>query len=181
MRSVVAAVACVLALDAVIAAVGPSRFVVGVADEVAHALTTLVLIVAVAAAGRWGLSRRSVLTAIAASVAIDVDHVPHEVFGSSLLMGDLPRPYTHSITTVVVLCALALAVGPRWRWAALWSAAGVIAHLVRDLATAPVALLWPGSDADVRMPYVAYAALLVTAGAAHVGRCLLSGRTSDPP
>jgi inner membrane protein len=61
---------------------------------------------------------------------------------------------------MVLLAALALP--RRTRWLLLGAAAGVLLHLLRDVATGPgVPLLWPLSDASARVPYWTYAVLVL--------------------
>jgi inner membrane protein len=134
-------------------------------DEPAHLATCAIALLAFAAATGRALSRRFVVAALLASTVIDVDHLPHYL-GSDLLMGSLPRPYTHSLLMVAALLALAWTLRGGSREIALGVAFGVAAHLVRDLATGPgVPLFWPLSTAAVSVPYALYAAALLALGA----------------
>jgi membrane-bound metal-dependent hydrolase YbcI (DUF457 family) len=135
----------------------------GLVDEPAHLATcAIVLLCAVALSGRRPAAA-FLAGALAASVLIDLDHLPGYL-GSQALEGTLPRPYTHSAATVLVLAALGLAARRRdLRALGLGVALGVSAHLLRDLATGPgVSLLWPVSEVPIRMPYAVYAGALVT-------------------
>jgi hypothetical protein len=89
---------------------------------------------------------------LAGSLLPDVDHIP--LAFQDPTPGD-PRPRTHSVCVVAI--------------GALFSrrlAAGMLAHFVRDLALDPgVPLFWPLSRRAVRIPYAAYAALLIAAAA----------------
>ena len=111
---------------------------------------------------------------LSASVLIDLDHLP-EQFGSSILTAGTPRPYTHALWVAVVLAAATVAACRRHRATggtragivtaiaagATW---GVSAHFLRDVATAPISLWWPLSDAGVQVRYWWYlGALLVLA------------------
>ncbi len=75
-------------------------------DEIAHLLTTLIVV--------WALgprvSERLLVPALIASVAIDLDHVPGR-FGVDFLTAGAPRPYTHSLLTIAVV----LIVAACWR------------------------------------------------------------------
>ncbi len=106
--------AVVLAVDVLVALTDLPRAALGVADEVAH-LSTAVLLLRVAAA-RWPLARplppTLLVAALAASVLIDVDHVPADVFGSDVLTEGTKRPYTHSLSTVGVLALAAVVARP---------------------------------------------------------------------
>ena len=80
--------------------------------------------------------------ALAASVAIDADHLP---IAAAMLRGEdeLPRPRPHTFLTPALL-ALAGARG---------AAFGVAVHLARDLFNGPgVAVVWPLRPRIVRLP-----------------------------
>jgi inner membrane protein len=136
----------------------------GPLDETAHLLTTLLAL--------WALdprlSKRFMVPALVASVAIDADHVPAEL-GSYWLTAGTPRPYTHSLLTVALVLAAALA----WRRGGVLVrgvAFGLALHLWRDMSEtgSGVALLWPFSYRSVRLShagYVAVMALVVAVGA----------------
>jgi inner membrane protein len=88
---------------------------------------------------------------LAGSLLPDLDHIPMALGDPEV--GDL-RPNTHSLLVV----AAAAVASPRL-------GAGTAAHFVRDLAMEPGApLLWPFTDRRFRVPYAAYA-LLVLASA----------------
>jgi inner membrane protein len=122
-------------------------------DWTDHLLTTLFIAWAV----KPLVHERQLLPAIIASVVIDADHIPGEL-GSPILTGANARPYTHSLTTVVVLLIVAGAC-PKWRGWASGAALGVASHLWRDLAepqTSSVSLFWPVSDHGVSTPAAFY-------------------------
>jgi hypothetical protein len=134
-----------------------SYLLLGVIDEPAHFLTSVILALAVASVlsifGRR-LRIAAVVGVLLAGNLIDADHLP-QVLGSEILTVGTPRPYSHSVTTVLLLLLLA---GPaRLIWAtrttAGWvstflagAALGVAGHLFRDLGTATVSVLWPLTD-----------------------------------
>jgi membrane-bound metal-dependent hydrolase YbcI (DUF457 family) len=126
----------------------------GLVDEPAHLATCGLLLVAL----RWGLGRPLpigfVAAALVASVAIDLDHLPGYL-GWGLVIGELPRPYTHSAALAGVFCCIACVARRREvRDVLLGVSFGVAAHLARDLATGPgVPLAWPLSDTVVSLPY----------------------------
>lgn len=138
---------------------GPITY--GLIDEPAHLATCVIVLLAAAALADGLLSRRFVVAALVASVAIDIDHLPGYL-GSHLLTGGLARPYTHSLLLVVVPLAFGWASSrPKARQIWFGIALGVSAHLLRDLATGPgVPLLWPASDAVITLPYVVFATSL---------------------
>ena len=129
-------------------------------DEPLHLLTA---VIALGAFGRWRgrpPGPAATVAALAASVLIDVDHLPLE-FGSAAWTTGTPRPYSHALWVVVVIAAVAFTARRRHRArggtgaATLASIAGgaafgVCAHFLRDLATASVALLWPLTDTGFR-------------------------------
>lgn len=143
-------------------------------DEPCHLATAVVVLGALM---RWRgrlPSRSFVWAMLSASVLIDVDHLPLE-FGSAAWTAGTPRPYTHAFWVVAVLAAVAIVAGLRSRVpgraramivtrisaGAAW---GTCAHFLRDVATAPISLWWPVSDAGVQVPYSWYlVALLVLA------------------
>jgi membrane-bound metal-dependent hydrolase YbcI (DUF457 family) len=178
-----ALVAGVVVDDAVLVPRSPSYLVLGILDEPAHLATSAVLLLAIGAATRR-LTGRPLPPAYAAALLvagnlIDFDHVP-AFLGSMAITDGTPRPYSHSLLTVGLLAAVAAvaaAIGRRLPTRlplaaiALGAATGVAGHLLRDVATAPVALLWPWSSdgLTVRHRYylvaLAIAALVAVAGA----------------
>jgi membrane-bound metal-dependent hydrolase YbcI (DUF457 family) len=144
----------------------------GPLDETAH-FTTMVLVL-----WAWGpgVTRRLMLGALAASVAIDIDHVPDRL-GASFLTAGTPRPYTHSLLTVVVVL-MAGALWPRRRELWLGAAAGLLVHFWRDLSEgAGVALVWPFSRAAPTLPHWTYALAMGVIVALVAGR-LVAERAS---
>ena len=122
-------------------------------DWFAHVLTTALIV--------WGLApgmrNRVLVPALIASVAIDIDHIPGRL-GYDWLTAGTSRPYTHSLTTVVVLL-IGAGLVRRARAPLLGVALGVASHLWRDLAEpahAGVALVWPISDGSCEVPQTVY-------------------------
>jgi inner membrane protein len=161
----------VLLLDLILVTRGWPVPVVGVLDEPAHLLTAWLVLAA--ASGRT-TALRVLPWVLAGAVLLDLDHVPL-FLGLDVTATQSGRPVTHSLATVAVLLAAALVVRP-WRRPLTALAIGAGTHLLRDLCTGPgVPLSWPLSDADVRLPYLAYLLVLAAlAGAAGVRR--ISGR-----
>ncbi|NHC13413.1 metal-dependent hydrolase [Motilibacter deserti] len=162
--------ALVLLIDRFVEAESPSYVVLGLVDEPAHFTTAALCLAALAALWPRPLPRAYVLVALAASVLIDADHVPDAVFDSQVLTSGTPRPYPHSMTTLALAALVALAARGRLRVVAAGIATGVALHLLRDLATAPVALWWPLTPRHVTIPYVAYGCALTAAAALVVAR-----------
>jgi len=74
------------------------------------------------------------------------------------------RPYSHSLLTVAAIALLAWWLRGVRRAAALAIAVAVLSHLMRDMATGGVALLWPLSWGNMTVAYDFYAATLVICG-----------------
>jgi membrane-bound metal-dependent hydrolase YbcI (DUF457 family) len=144
---------------------GGSTLPGGPLDEVAHLLTTLVVLRALGVP----LSTRFARAALVMSVLIDLDHVPARL-GSQFLTAGTPRPYTHSLLTVLVL--LGLAVWPRWRVVFLGAAFGLVVHLWRDLSESgsAVSLLWPITNHPTRSSHTAYVVAIMVLAAVAVLR-----------
>jgi hypothetical protein len=87
---------------------------------------------------------------LAGSLLPDLDHVPLALRVVHPDPGD-PRPLTHCLLTVPPVAALNRE-----------AAKGMLAHFVRDLGVGTgVPLLWPLTRRRLRVPYVAYAVLLL--------------------
>jgi inner membrane protein len=129
-------------------------------DELAHLLTSTVAVLTLLALRGGRLTTPFVLGALVAGNVIDADHLPM-AFGSDILTEGTPRPYSHSIALILLLLALAALARGGVASAVAGAAFGVAGHLVRDLATAPVALLWPASSQGLHVPYPVYAVLLL--------------------
>jgi hypothetical protein len=143
---------------------GPAEF--GVVDEPAHLATGLLFLIAFLVALRSPPSLTFAVSALVASVAIDLDHVPGWLGWHGLFGEGVPRPYPHGMITPLGLLVLGAVVGGRARQIAFGAAFGVCAHLARDVATGPgIAPFWPLSTATVKVPYVAFAAALLLAAA----------------
>jgi len=159
----------------------------GLIDEPAHLATCVVALLALSAVLASRPSTVFLASAVVASVAIDLDHVP-SYLGWDGLTGALPRPYSHSLLLMVLLLLAGRAAGGRARPILLGAACGVAAHLLRDLATGPgVPLLWPVRAAAVTIPYPAYlaalalAALSAAAQRLPVGTPVVSRPAAAPP
>lgn len=146
---------------------GDSFFPGGPLDEIAHVLTTLIVL--------WALGRRIcdrfLVPALVASVAIDLDHVPREL-GHDFLTRGTQRPYTHSLLSIVVV----LAVAALWRSrrdAVVGIAIGLAIHFWRDMseADAGVALLWPFSDRSFTLSHASYLIVMGLFAAGAAVRC----------
>src|SRR4051812_25317841 len=104
----VLAVLCIVGLDRIAAARSWPIPVAGLLDEPAHLLTAWLVLIAVT-----GARTRSWPWVLLGVVAIDVDHIPLYLWGGPVADGG-GRPVTHSLLTVLVLLAVAIAI-PRGR------------------------------------------------------------------
>jgi inner membrane protein len=153
---------------------GDSFFPGGPLDEIAHPLTTLIVL--------WALGPRIcgrfLAPALVASVAVDLDHVPREL-GHDFLTRGTQRPYTHSLLSIAVV----LVVAALWRSrrdVMLGIAIGLAIHFWRDMseADAGVALLWPFSDHSFTLSHTGYLIVMGLFAAAAAVRCRRPGSVS---
>jgi inner membrane protein len=132
--------ATVAGADYVIQRRTPRWIVMGLLDHPAHVATAMLL--------------RKTWTPgyLAGSLLPDLDHIPLALRAVHPEPGD-PRPVTHCLLPVAPVAVVSRDV-----------AAGMLAHFVRDLAVGTgVPLLWPLSGKRIRVPYAAYAVLLLAA------------------
>ena len=139
----------------------------GLVDEPAHLLTTSIAMLAVIAARGGRVAPAFAVAALAAGNLVDADHLP-QVLGSDVLTRGTPRPYPHSLAAIAVLLVVATAAPGRTAVVLRGVAFGVAVHLVRDLGTAPVVLLWPVSSRGFEVRYGAYAGAFVAVTAVAV-------------
>ena len=152
-------------------------FLTGLLDEPAHLATSVLILLALAGGRRLARHTTLTVTALAASLLIDIDHIPLFA-GVPSVADDGGRPYSHSLTTVVVLAAAWFITGRRWPVLA-GAAIGVCLHFTRDIATGPgLQLLWPVSSAFIRMPYAWYLTLVVVLALVCILRALIPRRSS---
>jgi hypothetical protein len=137
-RSALACLATVGVADYVIHRRRPRWIVQGLFDHPAHVATAMLF------RNAWPPAY------LAGSLLPDLDHVPLALRLVHPDPGD-PRPVTHCLLTVPPIAAVSHEV-----------AKGMLAHFARDLAVGTgVPLLWPLSARRLKLPYVAYAVLLL--------------------
>jgi hypothetical protein len=149
-----------------------SYAVLGVLDEPAHTATSVVLVEALEAVRGRPLPTAFKLGCLIGGNLIDADHVPHAVFGSTVLTAGTPRPYPHSVLTVTTLVALARATrrSPTCSGLLAGAAVGVSGHFLRDLGTGRVPLAWPLTRRGYAYRYRVYFAVLTAAAAGAAAR-----------
>jgi LexA-binding, inner membrane-associated putative hydrolase len=129
------AAAVIVAADRELARSDISLFRRALLDESAHIATAVLAVLPL----RAHVNRQFVLGAIAGAVALDVDHVP-----GHLGITRKRRPGTHSLTMLVAVGVLASATrSPVARSRMGGACVGLASHLLRDLYTGGVPLLWP--------------------------------------
>jgi membrane-bound metal-dependent hydrolase YbcI (DUF457 family) len=134
-RLPLACIATIAVADYVILRHPPRWHAIALFDHPAHVATAILL----------GGTERIYL---AGSLLPDLDHIPAALGDPQI--GD-PRPNTHSLLVVGAAAAINRKLG-----------AGTAAHFVRDLAMKPgVPLLWPFTRRRFRVPYGAYAVLVL--------------------
>jgi hypothetical protein len=116
----------------------PPWLVVGMFDHPAHVATAMLL------------RKEPTPSYLAGSLLPDLDHIPLALRVVHPNPSD-PRPVTHCLLTVAPVALVDRE-----------AAKGMLAHFVRDLGVGTgVPLLWPLSGRPVRVPYAAYAVLLL--------------------
>jgi hypothetical protein len=166
----IAAAAALFAADQyVYEQVGSSVLLQAPLDWTDHVLTTLFI---VWAARPW-FRERWLAPALTASVLIDADHIPGYL-GWDILTAGTPRPYTHSLTTIGVLLAIAV-LRRRGRHLRMGAAVGLCSHFWRDLAEprgSGVSLLWPVTDHVFTIPASVYLGSVAAFALVAFGRSL---------
>jgi hypothetical protein len=133
-----AALATIAVADYVIHRRTPRWIVIGMFDHPAHVATAVLL------------NRNPTPAYLAGSLLPDVDHIPLALRLVHPYPGD-PRPVTHCLLTVAPVAALNRD-----------AAKGMLAHYVRDLGVGTgVPLLWPLTRRSLKLPYMAYAVLVL--------------------
>jgi membrane-bound metal-dependent hydrolase YbcI (DUF457 family) len=156
--------AVALAFDAADRRIPFGLWTTGPVDEVAHlataALGLLVLARFIAA------PRRFYVAALIASVAIDVDHIPAYL---GVLGPQSQRPVTHSLSTVAVFAAAAVA-SRKHRAVLAGVVTGLVLHFARDIAEGPpgVRLFWPLQDRSWTAGYWWFLGMIVMFTAARL-------------
>lgn len=174
----IASALVIVGADAAFHAFKPTLVIAGVLDEPAHAATTIIILGALG----WPGTRGFVVAALVASIAIDLDHVP-QYLGAHFLTAGTARPYPHSFVTLVAVLSVAALSRGRTRCLALGAELGLLGHMFRDMAEpsskAGVALFWPISDANVRVPYVIYGVVMGALLAVGLWRVAVTHRSTD--
>jgi inner membrane protein len=165
-----------IAADSAYQHAGDGLFPGGALDEVAH-LTTAILLLA---AGPRGVRNRFLGSALVASVAIDADHIP-QYLGYRFFTHGVPRPYSHSLPTIVIVLVGAV-VWRRRRDLLFGVAFGLCLHFFRDLAEgngSGVALLWPFSRHAFSYSHAVYLAIMLSVICIDAAKTGLKARQLD--
>lgn len=136
-----------------------SLITLAILDEMLHATTAIVMLVALWPVPR--LQRSTIIAALVGAVLIDLDHLPG-MLGYSVVSTRQGRPVTHSLVTIIAVVLLALMLRDRTRLGVLAIAFGVATHLFRDMATGGVPMTWPVSSKEVDIAAGTYFLFLVS-------------------
>ncbi len=153
-------------------AAGGSLFPGAPLDELAHVLSTLIVLWAFGPRPRW----RFIVPALVASAMIDVDHVPDRL-GVDWITAGTQRPYTHSLLMIAVVIVIAIPCS-RLHEPLLGVAAGLAIHYWRDMGEGGggVPLLWPFSDHSFRYRHALFVAAMVGFVLIDAARCRYGAR-----
>jgi membrane-bound metal-dependent hydrolase YbcI (DUF457 family) len=159
-----------LLVDPLIRSRPPARWFEAILDESGHAATTVILFLALMSVVRRPIALSWLVAVLAGGILIDVDHIPSDIFGWDVITAGAIRPYSHSLSTVASLCFAGLARSGPARGLLLLAAYGVATHLLPDMATGGVPLLWPLGMQRVQVAYPVYMLLLGVAALVSVIR-----------
>jgi membrane-bound metal-dependent hydrolase YbcI (DUF457 family) len=157
--------AVALAFDAAERRIPFGVWTTGPVDEVAHLCTAALGLLVLACF--IDAPRRFYVAALIASVAIDLDHIPLYL---GLLGNEGQRPFTHSLSTVAVFAAAAVA-SRRHRAVLAGVATGLVLHFARDIAEGypGVRVFWPLQDTFWMVSYRWFLGMIVVFTAARLG------------
>jgi membrane-bound metal-dependent hydrolase YbcI (DUF457 family) len=165
--ALLAMAATLLAADQTLLHAGESIWIAGPLDETAHLLTGALVLAAL----RDIADRPFAAGLLAASVLVDVDHVPGEL-GLDWITRGTARPYTHSLLTLAVVGVAAFAWRSRRRLL-LGVVLGIAFHFLRDTsesAGSGVSLLWPASYHSYTEPHWIYLTIVAAVLAVALAR-----------
>lgn len=168
-----------LAADQALRRVGDIGLAEGLLDEPAHLMTGLLILLAFLPGM---LGTEFMVGLLGGSVLIDLDHIPQYLGYWGFTQGT-ERPYTHSLLTLVVLAALALAWRRR-RLLLIGADIGVAAHLFRDSSETShtgVPLLWPWSYHSYTSPHWIYLVVMGVVFVVALARSLAATRAAKRP
>jgi membrane-bound metal-dependent hydrolase YbcI (DUF457 family) len=156
--------AVALAFDAANRRIPFGLWTTGPVDEVAHLCTAALGLLVLACF--IDAPRRFYVAALIASVAIDLDHIPLYL---GLLGNEAQRPFTHSLSTVAVFAAAAVA-SRKHRAVLAGVATGLVLHFARDIAEGypGVRVFWPLQDTSWMVSYRWFLGLIVVFTAARL-------------
>lgn len=144
-------------------ALEPPTLILGLVDWTGHFATIAILL----AASPRRLPAALIAGTFAATL-IDLDHIP-DLFSDEGISDVTPRPFSHSLVTVLVFGAIAAVVrarAPRYGNLAVGLTLGVAMHLLRDVFTGPgVSLFWPVSAEPVNGAFLVYLVAMIAVAA----------------
>ena len=142
----------------------------GIADELAHLLTALVILSALQAVGM-----RVLWPAVMVGATIpDIEHILAQAHRLDAI-GSTGRGVLHTLVPGVVLVSVGLLLPPlRTFFMSLGLA--MLTHVVRDAATSAVPALWPHADAAYHLRYALFLAMLAGCASITTGAVALAAR-----
>jgi inner membrane protein len=147
----------------------PRLITIAILDELAHISTAFLFLIVF----KRFVNLPFAAGCLAGAVLIDLDRLP-ELFSTGTLVAQPERPITHSLVSVLGLLLIAVVLSAQFRWVFIGAALGVAMHLLRDLATGGVLLLWPVHSANIELSYAAYAVMIVALALVPMVRCTKS-------
>ncbi len=127
----------------------------GIADEIAHVLTAVVVLAAIHALG----FRISWIAGGIGGMLPDIDHILLWT-GLADPVTDIDRGFMHTLGPTLAVLLLGVAVPPL-RLFLVSLGLGMLTHVIRDSATSELPLFWPVSDEIVHLRYSLYLTFMV--------------------
>lgn len=146
----------------------------GMADEVAHLLTALIVLSAVRSLG----FRVNWFAVAVGATAIDIEYLLIRSGVLERVVEDNYRGVTHTLFPALGIILLGLVLPPL-RVFLVSLGLAMLTHVVRDSATSESPLLWPLSDQIFHLRYSAYLAILAAFTIVTTGVVALSSDKTD--
>jgi hypothetical protein len=144
----------------------------GIADEIAHVLTALIMLSALRAVG----FRVSWIAVAIGAVAPDVEYL---LYRRDMLetIGDGSRGLLHTAVPGLALVLVGLILPPLRPFLVSLGLA-LLTHVIRDAATSAVPAMWPLTDAYYHLRYSVFLAILAVCATVTTGLAVLGPRPS---
>lgn len=142
----------------------------GIADELAHLLTALVVLSALRAMGM----RLSWPAVVIGATIPDIEHVL-ALAGQLDAIGTTGRGVLHTLVPGAIVAGLGMLLPPL-RVFLLSLGLAMLSHVVRDAATSEIPALWPHAVAAYHLRYVFFLAMLAGCATITTGAVALAAR-----